>query len=988
LQAFLKLQTYLCSEPVVDYSRSNRPYALIVDASLGDDKKPGGLSAILTQINANGEHCVIAYASRKLQKHKCNYTPFLLEMQAAIWGMDHFATYLRGRKFTLITDHQPLEKLGEVHTKTLNRLQEVMNSYDFEIIYKKGSEMPADYLSRNIVSAISWDSSTLAQAQNADPLLKALKNFLLNKELPCDAKCQSLIKLFAKDCFIEDDIIWRRIKRQFEPSRVVIFLPASLKQEALIDAHGNQLVGHDGIYKMKERLLQCFYWPGMDADIASHLKSCHRCQLRRTDDRPPPALLSSLPQPTEPNQRIHADIFGPLKTSDSGKKFILCMTDALTKYVELVPLPNKEANTVANAIFDKWYCCFGAPLDIITDQGKEFCARLSDELFKRLGTNHLTTSPHHPQCNSQAEVAYKTIAKYLASFCDDSTLDWELYLAPLMFSYNTSFHRSIKNSPFFLTFGMEPRLPTLPTPDLRRKFYGESTTDNIIRKLLFAREVARQNNEDASDTARLQFDARAAPHKFLPQQLVLMDEHSFLHKNQKLAPKWSGPHRVLRLKGQSNVEIQLKHNNRKTVVHANRLKSYFVANKNLVVCPDFLQPEPPSQTFPDDVNPPVPEDYSPVHRTLLPNFQEVTARSPSPIAHSHAQIPVHTPCRTRTSSSSSQSFHPRPLQTTTFDDAPPAMRTRSCSHSSSPALNTTAKQKLLMPQVTFQPLPVLQEGEGLEEEEIEKDITEGMTINFVTGEDSWTLEQRRKKNKKNKNNKNEKWNTQQKQNFVKYSDIYQGEPYKNYRNVNIGPPLAIAQPQQQVVQQPIAPPQQLYPPIALPYIPPAPPVLPAKPPVAPPQLLPQPPATALQLPLPTIVITPPPKPFTPISRKRHRLEAIPEEDEPLEAHRPRLAELPSSSSSSADSSDEFNTHTHPNTPAKHLQRGPKSEDLPSAFGRLALSADANLQARRNRYCLTREEKEQLKFLGLQNLFNTSWPKPGLPRKELGRWKKN
>jgi hypothetical protein len=96
----------------------------------------------------------------------------------------------------------------------------------------------------------------------------------------------------------------------------------------------------------------------MDADIAAHLQACHKCQLRRTDNRPPPALLSSLPQPTEPNQRIHADLFGPLKTTDSGKKFILCMTDALTKYVELVPLPNKEANTVANAIFDRWYCHF------------------------------------------------------------------------------------------------------------------------------------------------------------------------------------------------------------------------------------------------------------------------------------------------------------------------------------------------------------------------------------------------------------------------------------------------------------------------------------------------------------------------------------------------------------------------------------------------------------------------------------------------------
>ena len=46
------------------------------------------------------------------------------------------------------------------------------------------------------------------------------------------------------------------------------------------------------------------------------------------------------------------------------------MTDALTKYVELVPLQNKEATTVAEAIFDKWICRFGAPLDLITDQGK------------------------------------------------------------------------------------------------------------------------------------------------------------------------------------------------------------------------------------------------------------------------------------------------------------------------------------------------------------------------------------------------------------------------------------------------------------------------------------------------------------------------------------------------------------------------------------------------------------------------------------------
>ena len=92
-------------------------------------------------------------------------------MQAAIWGIEHFETYLRGKHFILYTDHKPLEKLGEVHTKMFNRLQELMNEFDFEICYKKGSEMPADFLRQNAVKAINLDMSSLAQSQDPDPTL-------------------------------------------------------------------------------------------------------------------------------------------------------------------------------------------------------------------------------------------------------------------------------------------------------------------------------------------------------------------------------------------------------------------------------------------------------------------------------------------------------------------------------------------------------------------------------------------------------------------------------------------------------------------------------------------------------------------------------------------------------------------------------------------------------------------------------------------------
>jgi transposase InsO family protein len=81
------------------------------------------------------------------------------------------------------------------------------------------------------------------------------------------------------------------------------------------------------------------------------------------------------------------------------KRFILVITDTFTKYVELVAIDNKEAPTVTEAIFKKWICRYGVPLEIITDQGKEFCNKLSDELYKLLGTEHHTTSSRHPACN-------------------------------------------------------------------------------------------------------------------------------------------------------------------------------------------------------------------------------------------------------------------------------------------------------------------------------------------------------------------------------------------------------------------------------------------------------------------------------------------------------------------------------------------------------------------------------------------------------------
>jgi hypothetical protein len=108
----------------------------------------GGLGTILTQKDEFDNFYAISNASRQLKDHEKNYSPFLLEAATAVWGMDVFNEYLKGKKFILYMDHKLLEKMAHLHTKTMNGLQAALLEHDFVIQYKKGEVMPADYLSR------------------------------------------------------------------------------------------------------------------------------------------------------------------------------------------------------------------------------------------------------------------------------------------------------------------------------------------------------------------------------------------------------------------------------------------------------------------------------------------------------------------------------------------------------------------------------------------------------------------------------------------------------------------------------------------------------------------------------------------------------------------------------------------------------------------------------------------------------------------------
>jgi hypothetical protein len=136
-----------------------------------------------------------------------------------------------------------------------------------------------------------------------------------------------------------------------------------------------------------------------------------------------------------------------------------------------------------------------------------------------LQIKHSHTTPYHPQCNAQAEVQNKVIQKYLAAFVDKTTLDWPLYIAPMAFAYNTALHRSIKSTPFFLTYGIDARLPSLPDPDLNR-YYGQSDVAAWYATLQHCHQIAAQNNVQASNYMQSQFNKKASPYNYVVGQMV------------------------------------------------------------------------------------------------------------------------------------------------------------------------------------------------------------------------------------------------------------------------------------------------------------------------------------------------------------------------------------------------------------------------------------------------------------------------------------
>jgi RNase H-like domain found in reverse transcriptase len=85
MDAFINLRKQLILEPVMAFPWTDWQYVLITDANTSTADTPGGLGAILTQVDQDRKFYAISFTSQQLKDHEKNYSPFLLEAAAAVW---------------------------------------------------------------------------------------------------------------------------------------------------------------------------------------------------------------------------------------------------------------------------------------------------------------------------------------------------------------------------------------------------------------------------------------------------------------------------------------------------------------------------------------------------------------------------------------------------------------------------------------------------------------------------------------------------------------------------------------------------------------------------------------------------------------------------------------------------------------------------------------------------------------------------------------
>jgi transposase InsO family protein len=439
---------------------------------------------------------------------------------------------------------------------------------------------------------VQYESEELREIMDQLQAVGTIKDIRRSQNDPPDYLVRARVGDQAGALLRKFDII-RHIQRgqqevQWTESKTATVVPRVLIGQCMKMYHEG--LGHPGGSRTKGTIRLGYYWPGMNPDIQAYCKACRFCQRRKADNRRATIPVRNYDdlvdvESQKPFYRVHVDLMGPLPVTDRGHRYVMVVKDALTKWIEIFALQNKEAETVAECIADEVFYRHGAPRMVITDQGTEFTNRLMGQLMRITGCHHIKTTPANPQSNGLAENQNRTLKDMLASYINDHQTNWDEKIALVAFDYRTTINDATGYTPYYLLYGRECSRPS--------EEHMEQIVDQYPEGLLASAqqhaEVMRWVWNYVARRKNVNVETMNKEHKRLPFVEYSVGDYVFLRHvpkrfykdvmeerryalNRKLQLRWIGPYRVVRKF--NPVLYQVEVNDKLKTVHAVNMKHW------------------------------------------------------------------------------------------------------------------------------------------------------------------------------------------------------------------------------------------------------------------------------------------------------------------------------------------------------------------------------------------------------------------------------